>query len=88
MNENRETEKDLLEIIKERIANEGKFKDKAKACRKSGISPTTYDKAITKAKEGKKFDDLTDGEREVLLAHIAILNERAEELNEQVKAIC
>mgnify|MGYP001365047986 FL=1 len=75
---------DTLSIIKERIENESKHGDKAKACRRAGISPTTYESGIKKS----IYDDLTDGEEAVLLAHIAILDERKKERDKISRAIC
>lgn len=77
-------EKDLLDIIKERIKAESRWGDKAKACKNASISPTTYEKAILK----ERFDDLTDGEEKVLSAFISILDERAEVKREKIKMLC
>lgn len=85
MNENPKEEKDLLQIILERIEAESRFKDIEKTCTNAGLSRTTYEKAITKARSGKKYDDLTDGEEKVLLAHISILDDRAEERKKKLK---
>lgn len=72
-------EKDLLEIYKERIANEAKHGDKAKACKNAGgYTPRIYLNALEK----EKISDLTDGELRVITALIKILNERKAEVLE------
>jgi len=84
MTETPQKEKDLLEVIKERIKAESKFGDKAKACNGVGISATTHDKGLAK----QNYDDLTDSEEKVLLAHIAILDDRAEQKAEKIRMLC
>lgn len=66
------TEKDILDIWKERISNESKYGDKKKACDVAGSTVTTYLNALKKA----KFDDLTDGEQRTLQALMEILDAR------------
>lgn len=84
MTEESTKEKDLLEIIKDRIKAESKFGDKAKACSLVGISSTTYERGMSK----EKYDDLTDSEEKVLLAHISILDDRAEQKAQKVRMLC
>lgn len=70
------SEKDLLEIYKERIAKESKRGDKAEALRRTTITQPTYDAGFEKA----KYLDLSDKETIVIEAHIQILDERKEEV--------
>lgn len=78
---NKNMEKDLLEIWKERIENEGKHGDKKKAYKRAGVSETTYDNAMKK----ETSNDLTDAEFEALSEHINILDERKQKIEERRK---
>lgn len=75
------TEKDLLEIYKERIANESKRGDKAEALRRTTITQPTYDEGMRKS----KYLDLSEKETIAIEAHIQILDERKEELRRKQK---
>lgn len=72
-------EKDLLDIWKDRIAEESKRGDKAEAIRRANTTQTTYDSGFKK----EKIEALTDKEVEVIEQHIKVLDERKEELQKK-----
>lgn len=71
-------EKDKLFLIKERIEKEIKFGDKAQACRNAGITPTTFDRGLSK----DSFDKLSAPEYNGIVELIKILNLRRDKLSE------
>lgn len=75
------SEKDLLEIWKERIKNESKRGDKAEAIRRADVTQPTYDTGFRKT----KLADLTDKELEVIEAHINVLDERKALLKSKIE---
>lgn len=74
-------DKDLLEIWKERIANESKRGDKAKALRSVPTTAPTYNDGMKKS----KLEDLTEAELAAIEAHINVLDERKAKLKSKIE---
>lgn len=69
------SEKDKLQIIKDRYKMEGKRNDQAKAAKMARVTPPNLSTGLSK----DKWKDLTESERKGVMKLIKILNQRKKE---------